>query len=122
MDATRSLESYTLKVNPTRIKEDFTAKKARMLTYLEAAFNALAAMQNQVLAVLAGYDLSTSDYSKYRAFAGSVYKLQQKFGGGLGMINEVALQVAKWKARGCTEGILTQIRDDVFNIPAPPAP
>ena len=122
MNAVRSLESWTLKLKPERVKEDLTAKKARMLTYLEVAFNALAAMQNQVLAVLAGYDLSTTDYPKYRAFAGSVWKLQQKFGGGTGLINEVALQVAKWKARGCTEGILTQIRDDVFTIPAPPAP
>jgi hypothetical protein len=119
MDAIRSLESYTLKVNPERVKEDFTQKKARMLTYLQTAFNALAAMQNQVMAVLAGYDLSTTDYPKYRAFASSVWKLQQKFGGGVGMINEVALQVAKWKARGCTEAVLNRIRDDVFNIPAP---
>ena len=119
MDAVRSLESWTLKLVPERIKEDFTAKKARMLSSLQAAFTALAIMQDQVLAVLAGYDLSTTDYIKYRAFAGSVWKLQQKFGGGIGMINEVALQVAKWTARGCTEAVLNQIRNDVFNIPAP---
>ena len=119
MDAVRSLESWSLKLVPVRIKEDFTAKKARMLSSLQAAFTALAIMQDQVLAVLAGYDLSTTDYVKYRAFANSVWKKQQRFGGGLGLVNEVSFLVAKWTARGCTEAVLNQIRDDVFNISAP---
>ena len=121
MDAIRSLESYTLKLNPERVKEDFATKKPRMLAYLETAFTALATMQNQVTAVLAGYDISTTDYPRYRAFANSVWKLQQKFGGGLGMVTEVNLQIAKWRSRGCDEPTLIAIRNDVFNIPAPPA-
>ena len=121
MDAVRSLESYVLKLKAERVKEDFTTRKPRMLSYLETAFGSLANMQNQVTAVLAAHDISTANYPSYRAFAGSLWRLVHKFGGGLGVIAEANLQIAKWRSRGCDETTLIAIRNDVFNIPAPPA-
>jgi hypothetical protein len=47
-----------------------------------------------------------------------LYALKRKHSGNQ-LKDEAALEIAKWTARGCIANSLTQIRDAVFNIPAP---
>jgi hypothetical protein len=116
------IRRYTDRLIPERVKEDLTAQKSFMVNKLAERTTELITIEDRVKAVLATKDATTSDYPKYHTFARQVYKLQRRFGGGIGLNDEVALLVAKWKARGCTEAVLIAVRDAVFSIPAPAAP
>jgi hypothetical protein len=118
VDPIKAVEGYGLKLIPTRVKEDLTAKLPAMTARVEAAFVDLAAVKAGVLAILAATDAPTAFYASYYAFANEVNKKLKQFGGGTGLVNEVALLIAKWKARGLTELTLNAIRD-YFTIAEP---
>jgi len=115
--ATR-IENYS-RLNPTRVMEDFTAKKPDMITQETAIFAELEGIEEHVRGILSGETASTIQYPFYQAFAKEVWKLHRHYGGGNPVIDEVALLVYKWKTRGLTEAVLNKIRDEVFAIPAP---
>jgi hypothetical protein len=118
VDAIRAVEGFSLKLIPSRVKEDLTAKLPAMTARIEAAFVEQAAVKAGVLAILASTDQPTTSYANYYAFAWEVNKKLTQFGGGTGLVNEVALLIAKWKARGLTESVLNSIRD-YFTIAEP---
>ncbi|MEO0107640.1 MAG: hypothetical protein ABIK62_00475 [candidate division WOR-3 bacterium] len=124
--AMRSVEdrirNYTDGVIPERVKEDFTTKKPIMVAKITDLFNQLTTIEDRVKGVLSGESVATCDYVKYHCFAREVWKKQRRFGGGTGLIDEVALLVAKWRARGCTDSVLTKIRNEVFALQPPSAP
>jgi hypothetical protein len=116
------IRKYTLGVNPTRVMEDLTAQKPTMVSKATERATELSTIEDRVKATLAGENVITSDYPKYHAFARQIYKLQRRFGGGTGLMDEVALLLAKWKARGCIEAVLIKVRNEVFAIAAPSVP
>ena len=121
MDPVRMLANWNDKVIPARIQEDFTARLPSMLPRFRDWTVTQAMLVNKVKAILASTSVAITDVQKYCAFAFKVASLQSRHV-GIQLNDEVALEVAKWKARGCTEGVLTDIRDAVFGIPAPAAP
>jgi len=117
--ATR-IENYSAKVIPQRVMEDFTTKKPDMITQETAVFHQLEDVEAHVRGILGGETgVSVIQYPFYQAFAKEVWKVHMHYGGGNTVINEVALLVEKWKARGLTEATLNKVRDEVFGIPAP---
>ena len=116
------IRRYTERLIPDRVKEDFATQKPVMVAKVTEIFNLLVTIEDRVKGILSGEAVITVDYPKYHAFSKEIFKLQRRFGGGSGLNEEVALLVAKWKARGCLEPVLNKIRDEVFSIPAPGAP
>lgn len=76
----------------------------------------------QTKQVLVGEGVSSILYGAYCAFAGEVAASREKLGGGEALAVEIALCVAKWTARGCSQAVLETIRTQVFNIGAPVGP
>jgi hypothetical protein len=113
------ISNYQDKTIATRVAEDFVKKLPNMIAMETVVFNDLCTIEDRVKGILAGEAVVTCDYPKYHTFSRQIYKLQKRFLGGAGMEGEVALLVARWKARGCTEGVLNRIRDEGFSIPAP---
>ena len=121
MDPVRMLNNWNDKLIPQRVQEDFTARLPSMTPRFQnwAVYQAM--LVNKVKAILSGTSVSIVDVQKYCAFACKVASLASRHV-GIQLTDEVALEVAKWKARGCVEAALTDIRDRVFGIPAPAAP
>ena len=116
------VRKYTEGVIPARIAEDFTTKKPVMVSKVTERMTELTTIEDRVKGVLSSEAALTCDYVKYHNFAREIYKLQRRFGGGVGMVDEVALVLAKWQARGCTNAILTKIRNNIFAVSAPTPP
>ncbi len=76
----------------------------------------------QTKQVLAGEGVSSILYGAYCAFAGEVAASRDKLGAGEALAIEVAIHVAKWAARGCSQTVLETVRTQVFNIGAPAGP
>jgi hypothetical protein len=121
MDPVKMLANWNDKVIPARIQEDFTARLPSMLPRYQnwAVYQAM--VVNKVKAILATTSACVTDVQKYCAFAMKVSSLARRHV-GIQLNDEVALELAKWKARGCIEAALINIRDAVFGIPAPAAP
>jgi hypothetical protein len=118
MDPIRAVEGYGLKTQALRVMQDLTAKLPAMTADIGAKFTELAEVKAGVQAIVSALDIPTMQYSAYQAFAYEVWRKVKQFSGGVGMVNEVALLIAKWKARGLTEGALNSIRD-YFTIAEP---
>jgi len=116
------LANYNSKLIPARVAEDLTAKKASMVAVEAVIFNQMTDIEDRTRGVLSSETTLSVDYPKYYCFAKQVWKLQRKLGGGTALMDEVALVLAKWQARGCTNAILTKIRNDIFAISAPTPP
>lgn len=113
---------YTQKVNPARFKE-LTDSQLDDITYREVDWlQRQSHLRDQVLGVLRGESVISTDYPKYYCYTYAVDAAQRRFGGGSVLVDEVAILGARWKARGCTEAILDKIRNEVFAIPAPAGP
>ena len=76
----------------------------------------------QTKQVLTAAGVSSILYGAYCAFAGEVAASRNRLGAGEALAIEVALNVAKWTARGCSQTVLETIRTQVFNIGAPVGP
>jgi hypothetical protein len=120
--ANERIQNYSDKLIPVRVQEDLTTKKPSMVALVTVIFNEQSTIEDRVKGVLSGEAVNSISYPWYHAFSREVWKAQRRFGGGTALVNEVALLVYKWKTRGMTEAILDKIRDEVFAIPAPPAP
>jgi hypothetical protein len=118
---TDRIERYSNKMIPERIKEDFTTAKPGMVSKETAIFASQAAIEEQVKALLGDTATASILYPWYYAYAKQIDRLHRHLS-GTALVNEVALAVAKWKARGLVEANLIEIRDVVFGIPAPAAP
>jgi hypothetical protein len=121
MDPVKMLANWTAKLIPTRVQEDFTARMPSMSNRYTNWAVYQANLIAEVKAILAaGSEPLTSEHF-YCAFAMELASLQKKHKGAQ-LIDETALRLAKWKARGLTEQTLIDIRDNVFGIAAPAAP
>lgn len=116
------IAKYAYAVNPVRVGEDFAAKKTQMVNNMTMALAELSVLEERVKGILSGEAVLTVDYTKYHSFAREVWKKQKRFGGGSGLVDETAVLLAKWKARGCTEAVLDKLRNEIFAIPAPAGP
>ena len=119
--ATR-IEKFIGKWTGNRCKEVVDLLKPSVDAEMALIQAQLIDLEARARAVLAGEAVVTSDYPKYHTFVRQIFSLQRHFGGGSGLIEEVALLVAKFKARGCLEPVLNKLRDEIFAIPAPGAP
>ena len=118
MDPVRMLQNWNDKVIPARIQEDFAARLPSMTARFQNWAVVQANIVAKVKAILATSSATVCDVQKYCAFALKLVSLQSRHNGAQ-LNDEVALEVAKWTARGCIANSLAQIRDAVFNIPAP---
>jgi hypothetical protein len=121
MDPVKMLANWNDKVIPARIQEDFTARLPSMTARFQNWTVLQAMIVNKVKAILASTSATACDVAKYCAFAMRLAGLASRHV-GIQLNDEVALEVAKWKSRGCIEAALINIRDAVFGIPAPAAP
>ena len=122
-DATKRINDYTYGVIPSRVQEDFTAKKPQMVAAVTQRFSDLYHLEQQVKGVLASEGTVTvRDVPWYHDFAREIYGKQRSFPGGAQLNSEIAVILAKWKARGLTEAVLIRVRNECFSIPAPAAP
>jgi hypothetical protein len=122
-DANQRISNYTYGIIPSRVQEDFTAKKPAMVASITDRFAEMYQIEQLVKGVLASEVAVTCiSNAYYQAFAKEIYKVQRTHPGGAQLNGEVALLVAKWKGRGLTEAVLIRIRNECFSIPAPVAP
>ena len=119
-DPVQRLESYVLKLDPERVKQDLEKRRSGMLARQQEAISALTDVEARVKAILAGEDVPTILYVYYYDFARETFRVQRRMGGGNGLSKEVTLLIYKWKERTLQESVLERIRDEVFSIaPAP---
>jgi hypothetical protein len=119
-DAVQRMESYVLKLNPERVKQDLEKRQNGMLNRQREAIVALTDIEAKVKAVLASEDIPTILYVYYYDFARETFRLQRRLGGGNGLSKEVTLLIYKWKERTLQQRVLERIRDEVFSIPVMP--
>ena len=121
--ATKRLSNYEQGLNPDHIKDVVTAKKTAMVAFETSTINEQTRVEDITHAVLASEGaVHTIQIPAYLAFSKEVMSLKARMTGGAPLNNEVAVILAKWKARNLTESILIKIRNQVFSIPAPAAP
>jgi len=119
-DPVQRLESYVLKLDPERVKQDLEKRRSGMLARQQEAISALTDVEARVKAILASEDVPTILYVYYYDFARETFRVQRRMGGGNGLSKEVTLLIYKWKERTLQESVLERIRDEVFSIaPAP---
>jgi hypothetical protein len=119
-DPVQRLESYVLKLDPERVKQDLEKRRSGMLARQQEAIVALAEVEARVKAILASEDVPTIAYIYYYDFARQTFRLQRRLGGGNGLSKEVSLLIYKWKERTLQQSVLERIRDEVFSIPVMP--
>ena len=119
----KRIAKYTYGINPDRIKEDLVALKPQMVTNMTERTLRLYQVEELVKGVLASEGAVTSiQLPFYHAFAREVDAKQRVHAGGAQLNSEVALILAKWKARGLADAVLVRVRNEVFSIPAPTIP
>jgi hypothetical protein len=119
----RRIANYTVKVDGPHLKDVLVLKKPSMVSQESEIFADQERIENTVLGVLATEGtVVTIQYPNYHAFAKEIFAKQSRIPGGAGLNAEVAVMLAKWKARGLHEPVLIRIRNEVFSIPAPAAP
>jgi hypothetical protein len=122
-DPNTRIANYVYGMNVDRIKEDLVAKRPLMITNMTERINRQYQVEQLVKGVLASEGAVTAiQLPFYHAFAREVDAKQRTHPGGAQLNAEVALMLAKWKARGLTEAVLIRVRNEVFSIPAPAAP
>lgn len=121
-DVLRRIAKYELRLDPPRLKELLESQQDDVRHRAGAWFLRFAAIREGVLGVLRSEPVFTINYPLYYNFALQVDKVQRKFGGGDGMVEEVAVLLTKWSERGAVPAILDRIRDELFGIPAPSVP
>lgn len=119
MDVLRMERRYIVKYTGKYVSDIVAAHKSEMVARYTAATELFWAVENQVRGLLAGEAVLVFGYPAYHCFAREVLKKQLRFGGGFGLVAEVALLVTKWARRGCDPVILAKIQDELFAIPAP---
>ena len=117
--ATRRIGRYRDKLTPERVRETFEKRRQEMLDNQQAATAELTTYEDRVKAVLNESPVGVLDYIKYHNFWREVYRTWKTHGGGYGLKQEVAILIAKYKARECREDVLIKIRNDVFAIDEP---
>jgi hypothetical protein len=122
MDPAKRIANWNAKYNTERIKATLDDKRPAMLASVTAVFPMITAMELQVKQVCDGAGVATIQYPFYLNFGREIWALSRKEVSGESLCKEVAVLVAKWKARGLTEAVLQGIRTDVFNVSAPIAP
>jgi len=120
MDVLRATESYGLKVDGGHSKLVLDALKSDMDAAFDAKVTTLAADQGIIAPILASHSVLGCDYPRYYAFGAELRSKSGKYGGGT-LQDEASLALAKWQARGCTNAVLTEIRN-AFAIAAPTPP
>jgi hypothetical protein len=111
-------------MNPTRIAEKLAEKRDEMCqAQHENAVDQYRLEQN-VLSVLAGEDVDTSQYGFFMAFAKSVQSMVSRIPGGKGLNRAVKATLEYWAAKNMDARVLARVRDDCFSIPdyVPPPP
>ena len=65
--------------------------------------------------------MPTIQHPFYLCFGREMWRLVRSDISGESLAKEAAVLIAKWKARGLTEGVLQAVRTDVLNVVAPVA-
>jgi hypothetical protein len=121
-DPAARIAKWNTKYNTTRIKDTLDELRPAMLQKITAVFPMMTAMELQVKQVCDGAGVPTRDYPSYLAFGRELWALGRKEISGASAALEAATLIAKWVSRGLTQGLLEDIRTDVFNIAAPASP
>jgi hypothetical protein len=122
MNPAQRIAKWHDKFNTERIKGALDDSLERMYVNVQSVFPQITSMEEQVKQVLDLQGISTMNYGMYLSFARQVWSLQRRGISGDSLATEVAVDVAKWVARGLTLSILETIRSQVFNVPAPAGP
>jgi hypothetical protein len=122
IDPVKRIAEWNAKYNTERIKAMLDDMRPNMLANVTAVFPLIASMEQQVKQVLDSSGVDTTDYPGYLAFGRQVWALTRKDVSGESLALAVAIQIAKWVARGYTQAVLQAIRSEVFNVGAPIAP
>jgi hypothetical protein len=121
-DPTKRIAKWNAKFNTERIKATLDDLRPSMLASVTAVFPMLTAMELQVKQVLDSSGVATIQYPFYLDFGREVWRLRNQEISGESFAQEVAVLVAKWKARGLTQAVLEAIRTQVFDVSAPVGP
>jgi hypothetical protein len=122
MDPAKRIAKWNAKFNTERIKATLDDLRPNMLANVTATFPLLTAMELQVKQVCDGSAVATIQYPFYLNFGREIWALTRKDISGDSLAKEAQILVTKWVARGLTLAVLTDIRSQVFNVPAPVAP
>jgi hypothetical protein len=122
-DPEKRIENWDLKYNLDRVKQILDEKRAKMGEHYRAGVAQMWALEHQVREVLNQCGVNTILYVPYLNFGRQLYKLttQQQISGDSAVI-EAQVLLEKWARRGLDANVLGNIRTQVFNIAAPPAP
>ncbi len=121
-DPTARIENWTAKVTPERTAEQVTPQLASIKANAAFVMNDIVQMEAQVRQVLNAAGVPFIAYPYYLCFGREIWSKIRKGMEGDSLALEAATLIAKWVARGLTQAVLADIRTDVFNVSAPPAP
>ena len=122
-DPQKRIENWEVKYDLDRVKQILEGKRAKMAEHYQAGVAQMWALEHQVREVLNQCGVNTIQYVPYLNFGRQLYKLTtQRVITGDSAVIEAQVLLEKWARRGLDPNVLGNIRTQVFNIAAPPAP
>jgi hypothetical protein len=122
-DPQKRIENWELKYDLDRVKQILEGKRAKMAEHYQTGVAQMWALEHQVREVLNQCGVNTIQYVPYLNFGRQLYKLTtQRLITGDSAVIEAQVLLEKWARRGLDPDVLGNIRTQVFNIAAPPAP
>jgi hypothetical protein len=116
--SSRRIAQWALKYDAGRVAQLIELGKPRYQQNAAVAFSELYDIEQRTKEQMNGHAIPVSLVTSYLCFAREVWKAQSRHHGEL-LAREVAVKVAKWKARILDEDILWEIARKVFDINPP---
>lgn len=122
IDPAKRQANYDAMVTPARTSDVVDVQLGSMKNNHASKQNAIYQMEVQVRQVINGAGCSVIQFPFYLCFGREMWKKSDQGITGEALAVEAAILIAKWVARGLTQGVLQAIRSQVFNIGAPVSP
>jgi hypothetical protein len=121
-DPAKRIENWSAKMTAERTADQVTPQLTSIKQNAATVMNDIVQMETQVRQVLNGSGVPTIQYPFYLCFGRELWSRIRNGMEGESLAIEAAVLPAKWVARGLTQGVLEDIRTDVFNVSAPVTP
>jgi hypothetical protein len=121
MDATKAIERYTAKLDPTYIGAVFATKKDGMVSDYGNSANDSENIEGLLRGTISGVTPAPAPLTsaRYQAAGKEMMRARAKWYGGTVFDIRMAEIIARWTARGLTGAILLQIGYEVFGWTPP---
>jgi hypothetical protein len=110
---------YIEKLNPERVEQVLTVRKAKMVEYYGTWAPIQADLYPDIIVVLNDEGVPTIQWLDYYNFTFRVDRLKRMTGEGTPFQNEALVLRDRWVALGLDEGVLDHLLTDIFGFTPP---